>query len=158
MGLFDFIKNSVSLASSEPEPRTLKTVDYVVAGTQYYLKNINKLAVSNKDYKSAAKNIIESGQTMTPIFQYTFVDRPVKLEPEPANTHDKNAVKVIIAGEHVGYIPATSCIEVKTILKKNEIKYISAYITGGKYKLISANGDIEKSENDIKIKIRIGYV
>ena len=29
----------------------------------------------------------------------------VKLEPEPTNQHDPNALKVVVSGEHVGYIP-----------------------------------------------------
>jgi hypothetical protein len=29
----------------------------------------------------------------------------VKLEPEPTNQHDPNALKVVVSGEHVGYVP-----------------------------------------------------
>ena len=37
MGLLDILKNKVS-----PEPRTLKTEEYIVVGTNYYEGNIKK--------------------------------------------------------------------------------------------------------------------
>ena len=56
MGLLDMLKNKIS-----PEPRTLKTEEYIVVGTHYYEKNIKKLATANDDYKRKAKTIIENG-------------------------------------------------------------------------------------------------
>lgn len=153
MGLLDVLKNKIS-----PEPRTLKTEEYIVAGTNYYEGNIKKLATSNNEYKSKAKTIIENGNAEKKIFQYDFINKPVKLIPEPKNKHDKNAVQVVIAGELVGYISKEENVHVKNILSKHEIKYISAFISGGKYKIVSLNEDILKGEYNIKIQIKIGYV
>ena len=40
------------------------------------------------------------------------------LEPEPSNSFDKNAVKVLIEGIHVGYIPQTDSERVGTLIKR----------------------------------------
>jgi len=143
---------------SEGTTKTLKTKDFFVVGTYYHQKEISKLTVANKDYKSKASTLIEQEKTMQRIFQYTFINKPVKLVPEPNNKHDKNAVKVIIAGEHVGYIKREECSQVKNIIKNKEIKYISAFISGGKYKIVNNDGSVEKDELDISINIRIAYV
>jgi hypothetical protein len=153
MGLLDIIKAKVS-----PEPRTLKIEEYTVAGTYYYENNIMKLATSNKDYKCKSKTIIDNGDAGKKIFQYNFINKPVKLVPEPKNKHDKNAVQVIIAGELVGYISREDNIHVKNILSKREVKYISSFISGGKYKVVSLNEEVFKDEYNIKIQIKIGYV
>lgn len=150
MGLFDFLKK-------EPT-RNLKTVEYSVRGIEHYLDNVKKLAVSNKEYRSKPETIIANGNAMKKIYQYTFVNKPVKLEPEPKNKFDKNAIKVIIAGEHIGYIPSEDCVTVHGILKSHEIKYMSAFISGGKYKVVSANGDAEHIETSISARIKIAYV
>ena len=153
MGIFDLL-----FKKSENTTKALKTKDFFVVGTYYHQNEISKLAVANKDYKSKANTLIEQEKTMQRIFQYTFINKPVKLVPEPNNKHDKNAVKVIIAGEHVGYIKREECSQVKNILNNKEIKYISAFISGGKYKIVNNDGSIEKDELDISINIRIAYV
>ena len=40
----------------------------------------------------------------------------VELIPEPDNPHDPNAVRVEVAGVHIGYIKAGSCSQVKNLL------------------------------------------
>lgn len=153
MGIFDFLRKK-----DEATIRTLKTEEFVVVGTNYYENNIKKLAVLNKDWKSQTTILIKDGKTGAKIFRYDFVNKPVKLIPEPKNKHDKNAVQVTIAGELVGYISRDENIHVKNILSKHEIKYISSFISGGEYKVISENGDICKGDYSIKINVKIGYV
>lgn len=41
-----------------------------------------------------------------------------QLVPEPDNPHDKNAIKVVIRGVHVGYVPAVKCSEVAERMQK----------------------------------------
>ena len=76
---------------------------------------------------------------------------------DPQNKHDKNAVMVIIAGELVGYVPADMCKQVKNILK-GEVKYISSFIGGGHYKQVDDGKIVLKSEQGIKVNVKIGYV
>lgn len=160
MGLLDLLFKKPENSAKKPEDstRTLKTKDFFIVGTYYHQKEISKLSVANKDYKCTAKTLIAQDKSMQRIFQYTYINKPVKLVPEPKNKHDKNAVKVIIAGEHVGYIKREECQSVKRILNTKDIKYISAFISGGKYKIVNNDGSVEKDELDISINVRIAYV
>ena len=153
MGLFSFL-----FKEKQPTSRELKKKDLSVAGTYYYQDGIAKLATPNKDYKSSAKTLLANDKGMQRIFQYNYINKPVELIPEPQNKHDKNAIKVVIAGELVGYIPREECLQVKQILNHSEIKYISAHISGGKYKVVNSDGTVEKDSLDISINVRIAYV
>lgn len=56
-----------------------------------------------------------------------FTDLSVQLIPEPENVYDPNAIKVIVEGKHIGYVPADKCLEVKEILNTRDIKYMDAF-------------------------------
>ena len=140
----------------KPEPSYQEEVFYV-AGTDYCLAAIQKLACCNPDWKKSAKIIVDESKSMQRIFRYNYIHKPVKLIPEPKNPHDKNAVIVQIAGEKVGYIPADQAQHVQKILRSRDIKFISGFISGGPYKVISENGNVEKGENDITVKVKMGY-
>ena len=131
--------------------------DYRLRGVDYYLQNIYKLKTSNPLYRSK-KKILESGKAGEKVFQYTFVNKPVYLIPEPKNPYDKNAIAVQVAGEMVGHIPAESAKHVGNILKNNRIIYVSAWIHGGTYKVVSLNGDAVIMDGDIKVDVRICYM
>ena len=45
-------------------------------------------------------------------------EHSLELIPEPENKHDPNAIKVIVDGQHIGYVPAKECEKVKKILGK----------------------------------------
>lgn len=47
------------------------------------------------------------------------------LIPEPENEHDPNAIKVVVNGRHIGYVPADLCIEVRKLLSIEKIAYIT---------------------------------
>lgn len=139
------------------EPRKLKEKVFSVAGASYYENNIKKLACRNDDWRKNAATLKSEDKLCRKIYRYNYINKPVKLIPEPTNKHDKNAVQVIIAGEVVGYVPVDIAIEVKDILKNHEIKYISSFISGGEYKVASVN-DITKLDSLISIRVKIAYV
>lgn len=87
-----------------------------------------------------------------------IIHKPVKLIPEPNNPYDKSAIQVLIAGEFVGYVPREECDAVGRILKQHEVKYISAFISGGKYKIVSEDKDIFRDSNHHRIRVKVGYV
>lgn len=47
------------------------------------------------------------------------------LIPEPENEHDPNAIKVVVNGKHIGYVPSEMCIEVRNLLTTQKIRYIT---------------------------------
>lgn len=138
-----------------PEKAKLIKEDFAVVGASYYKENIMKLACANPDWKKHTKTLLSEGKSK--VYRYNFVYKPVKLIPEPSNEHDANAVLVQIAGEKVGYVSREENIHVKDILENRSVKYISAFVGGGDYKLLFTDGSLEKQYDEISINIRIAY-
>lgn len=159
MGLFSFIQKAVM---PDPQPveeqdREFKKEVYPVRGAHYFTENIMKLAVRNEEWQATKETLKSKCGLPARVFRYNFINKPVKLVPDPKNKHDKNAVMVIIAGEQVGYIPAESAVHVKDIIENHSVKYISSFISGGDYKVVAEN-DTTKLHDDVSIKVSIGYV
>lgn len=155
MALFD--KLFQKKEAQTQESGQLVKEDFHVAGSSYYSANIKKLACANEDWKKSGKKLAAEGKVMEKIFRYTYINKPVKLIPEPKNPHDKNAVAVYVAGEQVGYIPAEDAPHVRQVLSSKKIKYISSFIGGGDYKVVSEDGTVVKMDGDVKISVRIAY-
>lgn len=82
----------------------------------------------------------------------------VQLVHEKNNPHDENAIIVFIAGNKVGYIPASENVRILKSMDSNEIDYISAFKdTGGPYKVYFENGDYIIDEYRYNIIITIYY-
>lgn len=164
MGFFDLFKSSTSVSletahqnSSKPV-RSFQEKTYYVVGTQYYLGAISSLARVNPDWKKSGAVLASEGKVMEKIFKTNYINKPVKLVPEPQNKHDKNAIKVIISGKTVGYISREDNRKVKRILTQHDVKFISSFISGGPYKVVSENGDAVTVEKQLSIHVKIGYV
>lgn len=138
--------------------RDLQVEDFHLVGVSYYHANIKKLANTNPQWNLSAAQILANGKADRKVYRNNYVNMPVKLIPEPKNPHDKNAVAVHFAGELVGYISREQNLHVLDILKRHEIKYISGFIGGGEYKVVSASGDVAISEDAHSVNVRIGYV
>lgn len=148
----DTIEAEIKKPVHEESKRTLTKETFIVVGTEYYLQNIDKLRIANPDCKKA--NL----RPFFPTYKYNYINKPVRLIPEPQNKHDKNAIQVLIAGELVGYISRADNMHVRNILFNSEIKYISSFIKGGPCKTLSADNKVINSEDPITIKVSIGYV
>ena len=162
MGLLKFLKDSLLQKSHEEKNPPTNVAHYQEetfcgVGTEYYLDNIRKLATYNRDYRKSGKTLASEGKCMQKIFQYTYTNKPVNLIPEKNNKFDKYAVAIQIAGEVVGHISIDDSRHVREILEKHDVKFISGFIGGGKYKVVSENGDAVKMENYIITRVKIGY-
>lgn len=161
MGVFNLLKKIVSTDQTQMEDknadRTLKKESFNVVGAYYYEDNIMKLAVSNPDWKKNKATLKKECGLPLRIYRYTFISKPVKLIPEPTNKYDKNAVQVVIAGELVGHVPADLAVHIKKVISSHDVKYISAFIDGGDYKVVKED-ETFKAGDGISIKISIGYV
>lgn len=161
MGVFDLLKKIAPANHPQEEvksaDRTLKKESFRVAGVYYYEENIMKLAVSNPDWKKNKATLKKERGLPLRIYRYSFISKPVKLIPEPTNKYDKNAVQVIIAGEIVGHVPSDLAAHIKNVVSSCDVKYISAFIDGGDYKVVREE-ETFKASDGISIKISIGYV
>jgi len=155
LGVRKLLKKNTPAA---PQERTLRTEDFHAAGVSYYESNIRKLATSNPDWKLTAAQILKAGKSEKRIFQHNYINKPVKLIPEPENPNDVNAVAIYIAGELVGYISQGDNLHALDILQHREVISISGFIGGGKFKVVSEDGEIVKDEIDHSVNIRIKYI
>lgn len=140
-----------------------KTENHQVAETSYHQEAIKSLGTLNPDYQLTKSQLIKNKLINCAIYEYNFPSLTAELIPEPSNIHDSNAIKVVIAGQHVGYIKKGSCSHIKNLINSNAIKSVTANIYGGKNKYINCYDDsgdadsyeLEKDEYDIGIKITI---
>jgi hypothetical protein len=64
---------------------------------------ILKIVGTSFRHKAARKSFSRGGEVLAGNIMTTR--QRVILEPEPTNAHDQNAIKVVISGVHVGYVP-----------------------------------------------------
>lgn len=131
------------------------SLELPVVGVNYYLDNLASLVSEGADYKRSAAQIIKAGHAGKRLFQYYYPSEPVRVVPEPQNKLDKNAMYIELAGKKVGYIARTDTDTVRSILRDNPQAELSAFVGGGKYKVVSLDGDVETMENTLHITLKI---
>lgn len=107
-----------------------------VAGTTYHLDAIMELAEDNPDYDMTQREIIDAGMEEQRIYQYTFPGSPVELVDDPDNEQDPNAIKVLVAGQHIGYIKRGSTGRIHKLQRSGRVLGVTAEIYGGRYKIV----------------------
>lgn len=153
MGLFDFL--STKKEHPPQEERKLVKEDFRVVGTCYHPAEIKRLQNANPDWRKGRKALAAEGKQR--VYHYNYINKPVKIAVDDGSVYRKGALMIFIAGEHVGYISDSNMEHVRSILNTKSVKYITAYISGGEYKLISEDGTATKWEDEIKINLRIAY-
>ena len=119
----------------KPIPGCSQT-EYPVVGESYHKKEIASLGYENPDYKLAKGELFKRGYYEKPVYAYDFPKLEAKLQPEPDNKHDPNAIKVLVRGIHVGYIRSKDCPAVKAMLDAGRIRRVQASILGGDSRMI----------------------
>lgn len=117
---------------------------YRVAGARHYATAIESLAQTNPQYSMSKKELLSAGLAEKEIYKFLFAPKQVEVVPEPDNTYDPNAIKVMIDGAHVGYIKAGSCAHLLKVIKGNRIEQIRCKIGGGPYKCYTDTSGIDE--------------
>lgn len=130
---------------------------FQVAGTAYYENNIKSLLTPNKDFLLSGSAIAKKYHGERKIYEYNYLNKEAVLVPEPNNPHDPNAIMVLVDGFLVGYVPHEYTAFLHNFIKKNFVLYTSAFITGGNYKIVSADGSSVFLERTCSVRIKIGY-
>ena len=125
---------------------------YYVTGVRFYEKQLLKLAIKNPDYAMVKQEIIDALMCDENLPKFIFKPERIELVPEPDNPHDPNAIKVIIDGCHVGYIKATECLYLLEAIKQERLNSITCNITGGPYKCVIEDYDIERDRDIYTLK------
>lgn len=159
MSLIDALKKKKAPAGPKtlPADHTLHKEDYKVVGVQYHEDAIKRLQIARDDYRAAAKKNIEAGLAGQRIWRYDYVNKPVDLKPDPSDRFGTDRIMVFIAGQHVGYISEEDDDHVLEILRFGSVKYITARISGGDYKVVALDGDTVKLDDRVRISVRIAY-
>ena len=148
-------------------PKVGKT--YRVVGLDHRKANVMKLATENPLYKLDKAAILKQGMVDTYIHKYLFVDGPTELVQEPNNPQDPNAIKVVVAGRHIGYIKAGSCAHLNRVINEGRVEKILCRIYGGPYKGAFQDADealnagfkgkptyvMENDTEDLRAEIRV---
>lgn len=129
---------------------TIFETNFKVSGTTYRLKEVNQ-AIRYIDQNEGIdkyegltnKEIREYGYDR--VYKYAHFDtKNFSLESEPENEYDKNAIKVLVNGIHIGYVPKENAKVLIEFIKKPK------NTTGGTLKII---GGIFKEFNYLEDKI-----
>ena len=88
------------------------------------------------------------------IYAYSIPAVTCELVPEPDNPHDPNAIKVLLDGQHVGYVPAAECATVRTILRRAES--ICGSVGKGPCKVVSG-GEVRHYDDEFTVRVAITY-
>jgi len=137
---------------------------YKVAGVTHYVDNILELATEDPDYDLNKRELIAEGRVQERVWKYFFAPQKVELVPEDDNPQDPKAIKVIVDGQHVGYIKSGSCAHLRKVMDRGGIVDIDCMIGGGPYKYVALEYDdetdkeiytLEKDETHIFVHLDI---
>lgn len=161
MGLFGFLKSKTEPQkkgpTTLPEGHSLHKEDFAVVGMIYHPQSFARLQVVNPDWRKAKKTIAESDLAGKYILHYDYINKPVTLKIDTTNKYGIDRVMVYIAGEHIGYLSEDNDSHAREILEYGSIKYITARITGGEYRVVSKNGTEIKDKAPLRVSVRIAY-
>lgn len=145
-------KNAKAPATKETEAR-----NYDIAGLAYHEDDLAEIAQETEEYEYTKKQIINDELEDEKLYKYSFPAYG-KLEKDPQNEHDKNAIKVFCGGVHVGFIPANKAVEVGEIMDTKKIRNVFVAIDGGEYRLFdSDSGSITRGKDSYSGIVRIEY-
>lgn len=140
-----------------PDDHTLHKEDYKVIGVGYHKDSLARLQEANPDWRKGKKALMDAGLVNTHIYHYSYIEKPVDLRVDPTNKYGVNRIMVFVAGQHVGYLPEDDSVHVNEILHFGSIKYISARITGGEYRIVFNDGTDQKYTGPVEVRVRIAY-
>ncbi len=126
-----------------------------VAGASYYYDSIVRCMKKNPKYTLSDDELIELGNDR--IYEFFPLDANAVLMPESNNTHDRNAVMVLVDNNLVGYVPAEYAPFVKNIILRNTLSFAGVNILGGNVKMVFPNNDVVINRRGFSVKLKFVY-
>jgi len=128
--------------------------DFPVVGVSRHQDLLPKYGFLNKDYFLSDEQLIEKGIRQYSIPKYGFEYLDLSLEPDPGNKYDPNAIKVLLSGEHVGFIRSEDTEYINTLIAADRIVDVDGRIVGGPVKRYNTSED-RIEEVDFNFGIRL---
>lgn len=151
--------NQTPIIANQKPMNGLKEETHKVAGVSYRQDAIKSLGVKNPNFVKTERTLMAEGLTDEWIYEYKFNPRKVELVPEPDNPHSKNgkAVKVVVDGQHIGYIKSGSSAHVYNLIGADRIQRIDCFIGGGRSKILTqlVDDDYELVEDEFLFYARL---
>lgn len=126
-----------------------------VAGASYYCDSIVRCLKKNPKYDLHDDELINLGKDR--IYEFFPLDSNAVLMPEPNNSHDRNAVMVLVGNNLVGYVPAEYALFVKNLIYQKALSFAGVSILGGNVKIIYPNKDVVIDRNGFRVKLKFTY-
>lgn len=162
--IFDIIKECTAKPivcqynAYEPVSRFIGNESYevqsAVAGSSFYNETISKAMQINPNYGLSDENIVKLGKNR--VYEYYPLHKNVVLVPEPKNSHDPNAVKVMLNNNLIGYIPSENALFVRKLLADKSLLSASVDILGGNFKMVLKE-NVVISRNNFRVDLRYTY-
>jgi len=124
------------IESTREQYKTKPNRTYHVVGIDYYMDAINKVFTVNPESQLKPKQFMSKYPvgSQVPIYKVNE-SLPAQLVKDPANPYDKNAIKVIVNGEHIGHIDRDTAAKFNTPL--DLATSITAKIKSSTYKTVT---------------------
>ena len=151
-------------AATDPLPKQTEVFTCEVAGLSFHMDNLMSMMIPNYLYSYRKQELIDTCNVDVNIYKQTIEDKQVELLPDPQNPYDPNAIRVLLGGEMIGYIPADSCAHVLDLIQSGRIISIAYTVQGGIYKCVSEDYDsikdkstysMESGEDDYSVTLYI---
>lgn len=159
MGLFDILTGQIP--AQEPKESVslgqLRLDDFWVAGVYYHKDAISRISTENPSFRKPQQDLRKIRGDSFVLYRFKYKTEPVVLVLEPGNKKDKNAVKVYIHDQHVGYVPQERSKDIHDILSVGKIEAIEAKIEGGDYRILFNDGTEQRQSENVKIHILLAY-
>ena len=136
--------------AEQPEPKEpvpgVKKETHKVAGVSFRQDALKALGTKNPDFTKTKKQLQDEDLTEECIYEYIFAPKKVELVPDPDNPYSENgnATKVVVDGQHIGYIKSGSSAHVSKLLREDRIQQVECFIGGGKSKMLTWDDDEER--------------
>lgn len=121
---------------------------FEAAGVFHHKDELISVGSKSRTFDLPNDKFMEKASDGKVIYQYYFNDCTGTLVPDPGNEVDPNAIKVMLNGACVGYVPKNSTGVVANILKQNPTIKVST--RGGPKKYVK-DGVIQQENNDFRV-------
>ena len=135
MGLFDRLRGRVESRCDESPVTHAQHAVPTVDATWLQWPTIawgSLHAVAGEGYRQAELRSVAGMVSGVRTIEYVTA----QLVPEPTNPHDRNAIKVLVGGAHVGYVPAYSTSQFHRVIaqlaRRGRPATCRAQLTGGR--------------------------
>lgn len=129
-------------AKREKEERMIERATFRLAGTTFHADAFERFADEADEWHRTLAQVVKDDDADVELRKYEWPDMPAKIEPEPDNPEDPDALAVTVAGEVIGYIKREDQAQARDLLPR--IIKATAMMHGGPTKM--ATWDDERDQ------------